>query len=52
MIVGQVGGGVTIDPQRTLGTIEFLHDEGGKLKSTRDAAAEQKGSEKHPWWWD
>jgi hypothetical protein len=52
MIVGEVGGGVTIDAAQTVKALEFVGDDDSKLKSARERAATEKPSEKHPWWWD
>lgn len=50
--IGLVGGGVTIDPARTVLRNEFRDDSDGKLEASRTSSALEQRPEKHPWWWD
>jgi len=52
MILGVVGGGVTVNPMQVVRKIEFKTDEAKRLGGIRSAAAGKQVPEKHPWWWD
>jgi hypothetical protein len=52
MVIGLVGGGVTIDPMETARYIEFSPDTEGDVQRVRDAVRGHEPTEKHPWWWD
>ena len=52
VIVGLVGGGVTVNPLQTANNLEYRSDSDGKLKSTRTRTADQMPPAEHPWWWD
>ncbi len=52
MILGLVGGGVTIRPMQAINKIEFKTDEGKRLGGIRTGALPEQVPEKHPWWWD
>lgn len=52
LIIGLVGGGVTINPMRTIRTISFKTDSGKRLSGIRTGARSNPAPEQHPWWWD
>ncbi|MCH8830047.1 MAG: DUF1598 domain-containing protein [Planctomycetes bacterium] len=53
MIIGLIGGGVEINPMKTINSIEFKIAVRGQLPETLlQAKPPQKRPEKHPWWWD
>ncbi|MBT6158289.1 MAG: DUF1598 domain-containing protein [Planctomycetaceae bacterium] len=52
MIVGLVGGGVTINADATVRAIEFKVDPAVRLGGLRTSALKNNSSETHPWWWD
>lgn len=51
LIVGLIGGGVTITPMETLRTAAFRTDTAERLSGIR-TAAQSETAESHPWWWD
>ncbi|MAG92629.1 MAG: hypothetical protein CMJ48_02590 [Planctomycetaceae bacterium] len=51
-IIGLVGGGVTINPRRTLRDSEFSADESEALGTVRKESASTRVPQEHPWWWD
>lgn len=52
VIVGLVGGGVTIEPQQVLNKAASQTPETSKLSSIRSEAGSAARSDKHRWWWD
>jgi len=52
LIVGLVGGGVTINADATVRAIEYKIDPAARLGGIRTSALTNKSPEKHPWWWD
>lgn len=51
LIVGLIGGGVTIDPMDTLQSLTFEVKPESRLDGIRSAAVAEP-AEAHPWWWD
>ena len=53
VIVGLVGGGVTIQPLETAGSLEFKQDEGEAVAGARKKSEQIRETDpEHPWWWD
>lgn len=52
LVIGLVGGGVSISPRRLLSSDAWKAESGERLDGQRGAAAEAKRSADHPWWWD
>ena len=52
LILGLVGGGVTINPMRTVRTISFKTDAGKRLDGIRTGVRSNPAPKQHPWWWD
>lgn len=52
VIVGLVGGGVTIQPQQVLSKAAVPAPASLRLESIRTGAASSPRSDAHPWWWD
>ena len=52
MILGLVGGGVKIDPQRTLARIDFQRDTDDVIKGLRTESFGRARPKTHAWWWD
>jgi hypothetical protein len=52
LIVGLVGGGVTINADATVRAIEFKVDPAARLDGIRTSALENSAPAPHPWWWD
>lgn len=50
--IGLLGGGVTIDPMRTVSRLEFQRDGDNVLKSQRQESKSEAPPEKQVWWWD
>ncbi|MDZ4684577.1 MAG: hypothetical protein SH850_05760, partial [Planctomycetaceae bacterium] len=51
-IVGLVGGGVTVHPNRLVNPASFKTDPGRRLDSVRTESLSATRVEAHPWWWD
>lgn len=52
MVIGLVGGGVSISPRGLLRSDAWQAESGERLEGQRAAAAEAQRSADHPWWWD
>lgn len=51
MVIGLLGGGVTLAPMRNLESVEIKSADGKRIDSLRTRAIEGR-DETHPWWWD
>ena len=52
LVVGLVGGGVTIRPSEIIGTGTLRTDPARRLDSISDSHLDSSRSSEHPWWWD
>jgi hypothetical protein len=52
LILGLVGGGVKIDPQRTLARVDFRKDTTDVIKGLRTESFGRARPKAHAWWWD
>ena len=52
LVVGLVGGGVTVNPQRALDAAFIASRDSKALDTSRTAATTGTRSDKHLWWWD
>jgi hypothetical protein len=52
VVLGLVGGGVSIMPSVTIRQVEFKSGEARRLSGRRSEALNQEPPESHPWWWD
>ena len=52
MIVGLIGGGVTINATATVRSIRYKTDAAARLDGIHQAAMKKDGPKQHPWWWD
>ena len=52
LIIGLVGGGISIDPMTTVRKIELTSDAATRLEGIRTGAFPKERAEKSSWWWD
>lgn len=50
MVIGLVGGGVVVNPRKTLRNITFKSSANSQLKQLRNNLSGQKASKTHAWW--